>query len=528
MKPKLIAIFLFIVLAPLVLLTWIGARIVRDEQEIVERRIIQLLTSKLEDAKAVVHNLTEERQRSLLQATEGMALTAPGLHELMRASTSAGQAFLLDPKGNRVHPPPEGPLNASERQFLERAQQIWRDKHVFYRAPDSGDSPPTPAHGWYTWYWGRGTNVLFWRRYGSGHVLGVELSRSRLISDIVAELPETDIAEPKLPHGRIALVDANDDVIYQWGAHEPTEDETARASLRLEDPLGSWRLDYFLSSAQFGKGMSGGVLLSMVSGLLAVGVTLVGLAVYFYREHSRDLREAAQRVSFVNQVSHELKTPLTNIRMYGELLQGSLPEDDEKATRYAGVIVAESQRLSRLIGNVLTFGRRQRDALRLHRSPGVIDDAIRAVLDYFTPLLEGKGVQIEIAPSAPAQVLFDVDAVEQILGNLFGNVEKYAASGRYMEVKSTQDGDRTTISVSDRGPGIPEAEREAIFRPFHRLSDRLTDGVTGAGIGLSIARDLARLHGGDLEVVPSDESACFELTLRAPMVQPEPPEDKTV
>ena len=516
MKPKLIAIFLLIVLAPLVLLTWIGTRIVRDEQEIVERRITQLLTSKLADAKTVVHDLIEARQRSLLQATEGIALSAPGLRRLMRASTSAGQAFLLDPKGNRVYPPPAGPLNASERQFLERAQQIWRDKHVFYRARESSTGLAPPAHGWYTWYWGRGTNVLFWRRYPSGHVVGVELSRSRLLADIVAELPDSSIAEPKLPHGRIALVDANGGVVYQWGAHEPADGEVARARLELDDPLGSWRLDYFVSSAQFGRGTSGRVLLSMVSGLLAVGLALVGLSIYFYREHTRDLREAVQRVSFVNQVSHELKTPLTNIRMYGELLQGSLTEDDEKAARYTDVIVAESQRLSRLIGNVLTFGRRQRDALKLHRSPGVIDDTIRSVLDYFTPLLEGKGVQVEVVARTPAPVRFDADAIEQILGNLFGNVEKYAATGGHLEVKSTQDGDRTTIAVSDRGPGIPEAEREAIFRPFHRLSDRLTDGVTGAGIGLSIARDLARLHGGDLELVPSDEGACFELTLCTP------------
>ena len=515
MKPRLISIFLLIVLAPLILLAWIGTRIVRDEQETVERRVTALLTSKLEDVRATVRDLIEERQRNLLEATEGIVLSASGLHRLVRTSTSAGQAFLLNPKGDRIHPPPAGSFKRSERLFLERAQHVWQDKHIFSREPEPNHGPPTPTHGWYAWYWGRDTHVLFWRRYPSGHVVGIELDRVRFMSDIVAELPDSGMPEPKLPNGRIALLDANGKVVYQWGSYDPADIEIPRARLSLDEPLSSWRLDYFVSSAESG---GEGLLLSMVTGLLAVGTALVGLATYFYREHSRDLREAAQRVSFVNQVSHELKTPLTNIRMYGELLQSSLPEDDEKAARYTDVIVAESQRLSRLIGNVLTFGRRQRDALKLHRSPGVIDDTIRSSLDYFTPLLEGKGVQVETATGAPALVQFDADAVEQILGNLFGNVEKYAASGGCLEVRSTQDGDRTTIVVSDRGPGIPEAERETVFRPFRRLSSRLTDGVTGAGIGLSIARDLARLHGGDLMLAPTDEGACFELTLHAPVV----------
>jgi len=91
-----------------------------------------------------------------------------------------------------------------------------------------------------------------------------------------------------------------------------------------------------------------------------LGATVISLTYYFYREQSREMREAAQRVSFVNQVSHELKTPLTNIRMYAELIEKDADESDERLQRYAGVIVSESQRLSRLIGNVLTFSRKQR------------------------------------------------------------------------------------------------------------------------------------------------------------------------
>jgi signal transduction histidine kinase len=262
------------------------------------------------------------------------------------------------------------------------------------------------------------------------------------------------------------------------------------------------------------------MIVNLVLALVAAGGVLVVLAVYFYRESSRELREAAQRVSFVNQVSHELKTPLTNIRLYGELLQQHLPEEEERAARYAEVVVAECRRLSRLIGNILTFARKSRKRLVLRPKPGVVDETITAVIAAFEPALTAKGVRVSFEGGAPGAVSFDADAVEQIVGNLFSNVEKYAAAGGAMHVQSRQNGDRTVISVSDRGPGIPPEAQDAIFAPFRRLSSRLTDGVAGTGIGLSIARDLARLHGGDLRLVPSATGACFEAELRTPEEAP--------
>jgi signal transduction histidine kinase len=253
--------------------------------------------------------------------------------------------------------------------------------------------------------------------------------------------------------------------------------------------------------------------------LLALGV--VGLALYFYREQAAEMREASQRVSFVNQVSHELKTPLTNIRLYAELLEDDIrgrdaPEGDSPVTRYLDVIVFESQRLSRLIGNVLSFSRGRRDALDLHPHPGVVDDVVRRVLDQFQPALQAKNVQVSFSPGAAAETSFDPDALEQILGNLAGNVEKYASSGGKMEVASRQDGDRVEITVQDHGPGLSAAEGRRVFEPFYRVHNRLTEGVSGTGIGLAISRELARLHGGDLVLLPSATGACFQLTIVCP------------
>jgi signal transduction histidine kinase len=111
--------------------------------------------------------------------------------------------------------------------------------------------------------------------------------------------------------------------------------------------------------------------------------------------------------------------------------------------------------------------------------------------------------------------MLDPDAVEQIVGNLLSNVEKYAP-GAPVTVTTALEGDRAILTVHDGGLGIPPGEREAVFAPFVRLSDRLTEGVAGTGIGLTIARTLARLHGGELRIVATDVGACFEATLAAP------------
>jgi signal transduction histidine kinase len=208
-----------------------------------------------------------------------------------------------------------------------------------------------------------------------------------------------------------------------------------------------------------------------------------------------------------------LKTPLTNIRMYAELLQMTGNEKDEKSTRYLEVVTSESQRLSRLIDNVLTFGRQQRGALKLRKSGGSVDEVINSVLESFRPSLEGKGVKVNFQAGASDRVLFDADVLRQIISNLLGNVEKYAPESGEAQVRSKREGDRTVISISDRGPGVPAAESENIFEPFVRLSSQVSDGVAGTGIGLSIARELARLHGGNLTLEPSKNGATFRVTI---------------
>ena len=515
MKPKLAAVFLLLVLAPLGLLAWLGARVVRDEQTDVREKFQALLAAALQDTGRQVARLVEEREREFLRLTDLSSFETGDLRERVRKSPLIQQLFVLEPDGTLSHPPPAGPLLNSEREFLLDARRVLADRERVRILSAEERAAGAPEKGWHAWQGERGPHLIFWRRTESGHVVGVEADRVRLLADLMARLPGTDPKEPTLVNGSIALTGSNGALLYQWGGYQPAEGEIPRANLPLGPPLNSWRLEYFVPAGEWDAALRGSLRFSLLTALLAAGLALTGLAIYFYREQAREVREASVRMNFVNQVSHELKTPLTNIRLYAELLENQL-DGDEKSRRHLAIVVAESQRLSRLIGNVLTFARRQRKSLVLRRSPGCVDEIIAATLEAFRPALAAKEVEFIFSGHAPAAVLFDADAVGQILGNLFSNVEKYGASGGRLSVESRQAGGQTLVTVSDAGPGIRKEQSEKIFEPFHRLSHRLDDGVTGTGIGLHIARELARLHGGDLVLEPSGVGACFRLAFSTP------------
>jgi len=538
-KPKLLVVFLVLVLAPLGALGWLGLRMAGSEREVVRHRFDELLAGKLADVDGAIARLIEKRERELGRVTDLESLDAERIRALVRGERLVQQIFVIDADGKLVHPPREAPRNEAEEAFLDRTHHIWESGESFFRPGDQARANPAPTssgdagpaapdaeivtegtdqdHGWYVWYWGSGINLIYWRRDAAGQVIGAELDRMALLADIVGELPATDPLAPETSGGRVQLVDANGEPVYGWGPYEPAEGEEPRITRSLRAPLGSWRLSYFPAPGEVGDEFGGSVLLGTLLSLGALALVLIGLAAWFFRESGREAREASKRVTFVNQVSHELKTPLTNIRMYAELLEGEIDEEEDQQRRHLDVIVSESQRLSRLIGNVLSFARKQRHKLAVRRAPSIPDEVIAAVIDQFRPALESHGMEIALDLDAGRRAQLDADALGQILGNLLSNVEKYATAGRLVEVRSAQRGDEIEVVVADRGPGVPRVARQKVFQPFFRLSSKLADGVAGTGIGLSIARDLARLLGGDLTLDPSETGARFKLTIRAPL-----------
>ncbi len=515
MKPKLISVFFLIVLLPLGLLIWLGVSLTRTDRAQVEAQFQKVYVAGLIDIDTQIQKFVKDIETQTIQATNIPYLTSTSSRNIVRKNSWIKQIFVLNNDGKIVLPDTESMLTTGEEEFLERAKHILEDSQSFFK-PVSETDNGLRTSGWRSWFWDQGANFIFWRKIENERILGVELRSVVLLSDLIAKLPDSGGDNSKLTNSRITLLDAGRNIIYQWGRYSTNETESPKASLPLSNPFNMWTLEYYASNPALSKSFGSSLTFNIVTGLVTLGLALVGLSCYYYRENSRQLREASQRVSFVNQVSHELKTPLTNIRLYAELLEENIPDEEEKSRNYLNVIVTESQRLSRLIANVLTFAKKNKDDLKLRLVPGIIDEVIQKNLEKFEPALSSKDVSIEFKDNAKNEVLFDVDALEQILGNLLSNIEKYAFTGKYAGVSSRQEHQKTIIEISDKGPGIPLKFRNKAFVPFERLSSKLNEGVSGTGIGLAIAKELAQKHGGDLTLSSGDGGSVFLIELETP------------
>lgn len=517
MGRRLTILLALLVILPTALLGWLAMVGARDERQRLAGQLRAAAESRLLDVDARVQRLLEDKERGLLDLTAEPAADAEGWRDLVRTTPELAQVAVQTVDGRLVHPPLQTGISESEREFLMRIRQILvgglldAEADAAEARESQQSAAPAADHGWYSWYWDTGLHLLLWRRVSSGDIIAVELDRSRLVADLVVELSTEPLRrQAAIRWGRIVLEDSQGRTLFQSAAEEPEEEAVESVARLLSPPLGAWnlRVEYWSEGSALALGR-----FLRLAGLLIVAAVLGGLAFVFHRESSRELREASQRVGFVNQVSHELRTPLTNIRLYAELLERRIDTDDRETRSYIDIIVAESARLSRLIGNVLSFARRRRGAMAIHPVEQPIDDTLRSVAEQFGPSFDEKGVATTLDLNAPRPVAFDPDALEQVVGNLLSNIEKYAAVGGAAAISSRQSDSATVIRVEDRGPGIPAGREETVFEPFVRLSDSLTEGVSGTGIGLSIARELVRLHGGDLRLVASDRGAVFEIEL---------------
>ncbi len=351
--------------------------------------------------------------------------------------------------------------------------------------------------------------LMHWHQLRDGRLTGALLDSAAVCGALFAALPHSGL---KLPPGQMRLSSDLGGLLHSWGLMDEQTSNRAEARLDCSIPFSSWTLSYTPAPDEFPPAMLFPILLGVTSGSLLVP----SLAWLYFRESNREIRVAHQRVSFVNQVSHELKTPLTNIRLYAEMARARAEHrEDPAAVRQLIVVETETARLNRLIQNVLNFARKQRDRLTVMTKRVNLADVIARVTEQWRPVLEKRGLALEVtaAPDMPVQT--DPDAVEQILGNLLSNAEKYAAEGRWVRVEAGA-GDPLQVSIQDNGPGIPPSKQEQIFEPFERLRSDLREGVSGTGIGLTISRELAQQLGGKLMVDPAcRKGARFILTLPA-------------
>ncbi|MFN3241335.1 MAG: ATP-binding protein [Planctomycetota bacterium] len=239
--------------------------------------------------------------------------------------------------------------------------------------------------------------------------------------------------------------------------------------------------------------------------VLALFFTALGGALWSWRSVTREAELAALKIDLVSRVSHELKTPLALIRMYGETLGMRRVRDGEQAAEFGTIIARESERLTTLIQRILDFSRQQAGTLTYSAQPYDIGELLRTTAYAYAPHLEEKGVFLVDSLPLGITVVCDQDGLEGAIINLLENATKYGQDGvdeHEVELLLQRVGDRAVVEVRDRGRGIPDGEHDQIFEGFYRASN--SGEVRGAGLGLGIVQHFARAHGGEIEALPRE------------------------
>jgi signal transduction histidine kinase len=239
------------------------------------------------------------------------------------------------------------------------------------------------------------------------------------------------------------------------------------------------------------------VILALV-GAVAAGSVLVARSV------GDEMKLAARKTDFVGNVSHELKTPLTSIRLFSELLAGPGADDPRKTRHYAEILSRESARLSRLINRLLDFSKLDRGEMRLEKAPVDLAALVRETVGDLRESIEAAGMELSLdLPEGGGPVVSgDRDALAQVVVNLLGNAVKYAAAGKAVGISLARGPREVVLTVSDRGPGVPRAHRRRIFERFYRVDDSINSGIDGSGIGLALCHQIAERHGGSIRHEP--------------------------
>ncbi|MGB5473985.1 MAG: HAMP domain-containing sensor histidine kinase, partial [Gammaproteobacteria bacterium] len=368
---------------------------------------------------------------------------------------------------------------------------------------------------------GSGHFVLFrkvWRD-GQRYIQGALIEQQPFVHDLI----ETMFLDTALSDMSDLLVAYRGDVLSAFSGQAARDylssGEALRGTLlyqtRLSAPLGD--VELILSINRLPAG-AGGRVISWLAAILLL--MLCGGFYLMYRLGARQIDLTRQQQDFVSAVSHELKTPLTSIRMYGEILREGWATDEKKKLYY-DYIFDESERLSRLIANVLQLARMTRNNLQVDTKTLTVAELMDGIQSRVSSQLERAGFELNMhcdPEAGRASIQADPDGFIQIFINLVDNAIKFSASAeqKVIDIGSQRLRDGSVqFSVRDYGPGVPGDQMKKIFKLFYRSESELTRETVGTGIGLALVHQLARAMGGQVDVVNREPGAEFRVTIES-------------
>ncbi|MCC6573480.1 MAG: hypothetical protein IT462_06780 [Planctomycetes bacterium] len=310
------------------------------------------------------------------------------------------------------------------------------------------------------------------------------LSTTRLPTKVLW-VEVVDLSSPELaPLGNnqeaLAIASVHPDVM-PWLALELRRDTTARL----------WADDTMLSG------------IFIVIAVLGVPI-VVAATLYAVQMILREAAEARKKVDFVSNVTHELKTPLTSIRMFVETLKLGRVQQKEQVDACLDTILQETNRLGTLIDHVLSFSRIENQVKKFNLKPEDLSHVVRDTVNLFKAQMRDQDgvIRLFVLPGIPPQAEFDKDAIREVILNLLSNAIKYSGEEKFVTVRAGYEPDKDLLFIefTDRGIGIDPIDHKRIFEKFYRVDEALTRRVDGTGLGLTISLEIVKAHGGKIEV----------------------------
>jgi len=364
---------------------------------------------------------------------------------------------------------------------------------------------------------GSGHFVLFrkvWRD-GERFIQGVLVDQDAFVQSVFGD----SFRDTALSDMSSLIVAYQDDVIARFNSERRRGYSSVTADLsgellyrsRFAAPFGSLEVVFSLRHLPAGPGAN---VLAWVT--LVLAAVFVGGFLTLYRLGMSQISLARQQQDFVSAVSHELKSPLTSIRMYGEMLKEGWADEDKRQSYYE-FIHDESERLSRLISNVLQLASITRNEPQFDSALVPVAELMSNTESKISTQIERAGFELKMnmAPTAEDAIVdIDEDCFAQIIINLVDNAIKFSkdADNKTIEISSALSGDGEIVfSVRDHGPGIAKDQMKKIFQLFYRSESELTRETVGTGIGLAIVHQLTIAMNGSIDLVNTDPGAEFRL-----------------
>ena len=465
----------------MIFISYLGWRSVAHEVLLRENNETLLAKSRINNINLLIESLLNQRLSYLSSLLSQIDNNHDEAEHLLEVETDIKNIFIINK--NKIL----FLSDFNDSQWHKLVESIALDNSLILNLKDY-DEQFQPNSGWYQNY----DHLIYWFKV-SDNIIGFELSTIKLTFDIINLLDNQSLDD------NFKLINS-DKQIYSNG--KTFENEITES---LKYPLQNWHLTYYYSSPNLVN-----LYILGIGGIALFILVLFGFVFYGYREYTRTLRLAKQQVTFVGQVSHEFKTPLTNITLYSEMLSEYLEDEAAPIPDYLQVISAESKRLTRLIQNVLTFNKPN----NLNIKPVNLTALLKQVYLTFKPILAAKSLQLNLINlENDCIVNTDADSVMQILNNFLSNAEKYASKGKQVDLSLCRSGKQVVITVRDYGEGVATHLLKQIFKPFYRVSSSITEGVSGTGIGLTIANQLAKQLQGEIKVVNQKPGIAFSLIL---------------